>query len=193
MPCTQIALFPLSAHLMPGGVMSLRIFEARYIRMVKQACVDERQFGMCMLNPEGDKHKNHHIYPIGTLAKVIDFETLADGLLGIKVEGVKNFEIQTIQTEYDDLRVGHVKWIEHWDGELIPEEIAPLCAKLKEIFLMYPEFTSLYLDPQFDHDDWVLFRWLELLPVDVDVKQSLIMSKSYTHLCDYINRWVSSG
>ncbi|MGL4715609.1 MAG: LON peptidase substrate-binding domain-containing protein, partial [Aeromonas sp.] len=33
----QLALFPLSAHLLPGGIMPLRIFEPRYQRMIAEA------------------------------------------------------------------------------------------------------------------------------------------------------------
>ena len=57
----DIPLFPLSAHLLPGGGMSLRIFEPRYTRMIKQACASDSGFGICMLNSKGDKDKNEKV------------------------------------------------------------------------------------------------------------------------------------
>ena len=44
-----LVLFPLSAHLLPGGIMPLRIFEPRYQRMIAE--VREREFALCMLDP----------------------------------------------------------------------------------------------------------------------------------------------
>jgi uncharacterized protein len=84
----NIPLFPLSAHLLPGGHMALRIFEPRYVRMVKEACAGNGYFVLCMLNSRGDQTSNEHIFPIGTLCKIVDFDLLDDGLLGINVEGV---------------------------------------------------------------------------------------------------------
>ena len=44
-----LVLFPLSAHLLPGGIMPLRIFEPRYQRMIAES--REREFALCMLDP----------------------------------------------------------------------------------------------------------------------------------------------
>jgi Lon protease-like protein len=190
MPQTSIAFFPLSAHLLPGGRLALRIFEPRYIRMVKQACAGQRQFGMCMHNPNGDMQQNKHIYPIGTLAKIVDFETLPDGFLGIKVEGGNCFEIQAIETEEDGLRVGEINEFTQWEGDFDQPTMATLSEKLAEIFSTFSEFSTLYSATAFDQSDWVLFRWLELLPVDVRIKQELMMSKDYNQLGRYVSQWV---
>ena len=58
MSLERFPLFPLSAHLLPEGRMALRIFEPRYVRMVKQACAANSGFVMCMLNASGDKETN---------------------------------------------------------------------------------------------------------------------------------------
>ena len=43
----SLPLFPLKAVLMPGGVMALRVFEPRYLRLVRRALAQpSRQFGM---------------------------------------------------------------------------------------------------------------------------------------------------
>ena len=93
-----LPLFPLSAHILPQGRMALRIFEPRYVRMVKNACATQTGFGVCMLNAKGDKERNEHIHVVGTHVKVIDFDMLDDGLLGITVEGDKCFNIEQVVT-----------------------------------------------------------------------------------------------
>lgn len=173
---TEVPLFPLSAHIFPGGKMALRIFEERYTRMIKEALREERGFGICMLNPRGDRNDNTHIYPIGTYVKVIDFDLLDDGLLGVTVEGVHLFRIDNVITEKDDLRVGHVALIESWDEDKfsIQEPRLILHERLTQIIESYPELKTLY--PRLPANDysWVVYRWLELLPIKAADKQELL-------------------
>ena len=184
--CFEIPLFPLSAHLLPGGRMTLRIFEPRYVRMIKEACAADTGFGICMVNSKGDKNKNEHIYSIGTYAKVIDFDLLEDGLLGVTVEGSKCFEIKTITTQTDDLRLGTCEWIDDWTSQSPAVSISPLDDKLIEIFDNYPELKSLYEDPQFKNPIWVIYRWLELLPVDASQKQEFLQYNDCMKALNYL-------
>jgi Lon protease-like protein len=173
----EIPLFPLSAHLLPGGRMSLRIFEPRYVRMVKEACKSDTGFGICMLNSQGDKEKNEHIYPVGTFVKVIDFDLLDNGFLGVTVEGQKCFSIHSIATESDGLRTANCQWLNEWTAQSGIDSIAPIGEKLVEIFEKYPELQSLYQDPKFTDPIWVIYRWLELIPVDAEQKQKFLKQK----------------
>lgn len=184
------ALFPLSAHLLPGGRMALRIFEPRYIRMVKEACANNTGFVMCMLNARGNKDLNQHIYPIGTYANVVDFDMLDDGLLGIKVAGLYAVRVNDIETENDGLRVGHIEPIEPWQCAFTAEQIAPMPTRLKEIFERYAELNTIYESKKFDDPVWVMHRWLELLPVDAKQKQHFLMQKDCEKLLSYLSTLV---
>lgn len=186
----EIPLFPLSAHLLPGGRMSLRIFEPRYVRMVKESCAADTGFGICMINAKGDKDKNQHLYPIGTFAKVIDFDLLSDGLLGITVEGDRCFKINSIATESDNLRLGTCQWIDAWPTQLPRDSIAPIDERLMEIFDKYPELKALYHDPKFNDPIWVIYRWLELLPVNPEQKQQFLQHKDCAEALDYLTELV---
>ena len=119
---TNIPLFPLSGHVLPGGVMRLRIFEPRYLRMVREVCAqgDDGRVGMCMFNDNGSVEHNTHIHSVATLARVIDFEHRDDGLLGITVEGVEPCEITTIRVDSDGLRRGDVTIREPWQETPLP-------------------------------------------------------------------------
>ena len=173
----EIPLFPLSAHLLPGGRMSLRIFEPRYVHMIKEACKADTGFGICMLNAQGDKDKNEHIYSIGTFVKVIDFDLLDNGFLGVTVEGHKCFNIKSITTETDGLRLGECNWLDEWTSKSEEHCIAPIDKKLMEIFDKYPELQTLYQTPRFSDPIWVIYRWLELLPVNAEQKQKFLQHK----------------
>lgn len=186
----EIPLFPLSAHLLPGGRMSLRIFEPRYVRMIKEACADDVGFGICMLNAQGDKNKNEHIYPIGTYAKVIDFDLMADGFLGVTVEGLRCFKIESVTTQNDGLRLGECEWIDEWIAQPENHSIAPIDERLIEIFGKYPELNALHQEPKFNDPIWVIYRWLELLPVNAEQKQQFLQQKDCVKALDFLTQLV---
>lgn len=181
-------LFPLSAHILPGGRMRLRIFEARYLAMVKQACASGEGFGICMLDAQGDKHLNKHIYPVGTHVKIIDFDLLHDGLLGITVEGQRCFRITGIETQQDGLRRGDCQWLDTWQTNTLPQDIEPLDNCLQTIFAKYPELQSLYQQPKFSDPIWVIYRWLELIPVSTQLKQTLIQQRDHVQALAFLSK-----
>ncbi|WP_260681677.1 LON peptidase substrate-binding domain-containing protein [Aliiglaciecola sp. M165] len=186
----SLPLFPLSAHILPGGVMSLRIFEPRYIRMIKEACANQTGFAICMLNSQGDKEQNEHIYPVGTFVTVEDFDLLEDGLLGIKVKGHRCVRIERIDTDKDGLRIGQCHWQENWTCEINPQAIAPMDSRLKEIFNKYPEVKTLYPQPEFNNPIWVIYRWLELLPVNAEQKQAFLEQKDCQIALEFLSQLV---
>ena len=185
-----VPLFPLSAHLLPGGKLPLRIFEPRYVTMVKDACANNSGFGICMLNPQGDIGSNKHIFPIGTYAKVVDFDLLPDGMLGITVEGMYCFNILAIQTEKNGLRIGECEVLHEWQASADTSVLGALTERLQEIFDKYPELQSLHPLPRFDDPIWVIYRWLELLPIEPKEKQALLTHKEHVKALEFLTQLI---
>jgi len=90
----EIPLFPLRSVLFPRGKLSLQIFEKRYIDMVANSLRDGSGFGVILLK-EGEEvmkpGRSQQLYAIGTYARIIDWDQLENGLLGITVEGEASF------------------------------------------------------------------------------------------------------
>lgn len=170
--------------------MALRIFEPRYVRMVKEACAGNGKFVLCMLNSRGDQRKNEHIFPIGTLCRIVDFDLLEDGLLGIKVEGVQCVRVSNVRTDNDGLRNGDCVPVDNWKSEVDDVVIEPLRDKLQLIYDKYPEIARLYPELKFSEPLWVIYRWLELLPVDAANKQAFLNEQNCNKVLDYINELV---
>lgn len=183
-------LFPLSSHILPKGRMALRIFEPRYVRMVKQTCANDSGFVICMVNNEGVKANHSDVFSVGTLCKVIDFDILEDGLLGLTVEGLECVKVSQIETEHDDLRIGTCESMPKWTCENGIQEFYPIDARLKEIFEKYPEVSSLYQTTPFDDPIWVINRWIELLPVGAEQKQHFLMQQDYKIVFNYLSQLI---
>jgi len=182
----RIPLFPLTTHVLPGGQLKLRIFEPRYIRMVKEAMKSDSVIGMCMLDAFGDKENNSHILPLGTLASIVDFECLADGFLGITVKGTQLFCIQNIQTDSDGLRTAEVELRNEWPQEPLTDEDCMLRNRIEEIYQAYPELQQMCPEQAKERADWLCLRWLEILPLDPTMKQNLLDAEDCNKARKYI-------
>lgn len=186
----KMPLFPLSSHILPNGRMALRIFEPRYVRMVKEACATNMGFVICMLNSDGVKADNTDIFELATVCKVVDFDVLDDGLLGVTVEGVECVKVSNVETERDGLRIGNCEPSPKWTCDICLQDIYPIDARLKEIFERYPEVSSLYHTTPFDDPLWVIERWIELLPLGAEQKQHFLLQQDCIAVFNYLSELI---
>lgn len=191
----KVPLFPLSGHVLPGGQMRLRIFEPRYLRMVKEACGQNPPgyIGMCMYNEAGDVAANTHIHRIGTLATVVDFETMPDGLLGITVAGEQLFSIDAIDTASDGLRIGQITPFRAWPECSLSDAYADLANQLAAVYERYPELGDSPSSKKLKCANWVAQRWLEILPVSAEVKQQLLSESNCEPALHYLHELVRAN
>ncbi|MGM0526517.1 MAG: LON peptidase substrate-binding domain-containing protein [Pseudomonadota bacterium] len=187
----ELPLFPLTAHVLPHGKLCLRIFEPRYTRLVKRCMSEQSDFVICMFDPNEGKDSENYILPYGTAVKIIDFEMLDDGFLGITVEGVSRICIKQRHRESDGLHVGSVERLDDWPTSAVTDEKTVLKDRLKEIYQVYPELGSLYKAEAFDELSWLCQRWLEILPLDVHVKQNLIKQDNSLKVSEYLLQLVA--
>jgi Lon protease-like protein len=182
-----IPIFPLSICLLPQGYTQLRIFEPRYKRLVSESIKSGLGFGLCML---ADDKKT--ILPIGTLAQIIDFETLEDGLLGISIQGQQTFTIKQITVENDGLKRADVSLMASWPSVIIEQHNAQphvhqleskkdnlLSNTLKQILQQYPQHLARYSNENFNDITWVCQRWLEIIPLSSKEKYQCINSHDH--------------
>ncbi|RUO73087.1 LON peptidase substrate-binding domain-containing protein [Idiomarina ramblicola] len=182
----QLPLFPLTAHIMPGGRMKLKVFEPRYTRLVKDCLKDDSEFVVAMFNNEHAATSDDYLLPYATTVKIIDFEPRDDGLLGITVEGRNRVRIDEHWSENDKLRLGKVEYLENWPELTLDATSNKLKMRLQEAFETYPELSELLPDLGYEKLDWVCSRWLEILPLDVYTKQELIRCENCLKAKEYL-------
>lgn len=170
---TQLALLPLTSHILPHGRLPLRIIEERYIRMIKESTKAMSGFGVVMIDPNQNGPFGR-ISSIGTHVDIIDFYTLDDGFLGINVEGSRRFIIDDITTESDGLKKANVHYINNWPDQKITPKEYYLAEKLEEIYFQHADINQLYTLKEMANISWVSQRWIELLPLSVSEKQLLL-------------------
>ena len=170
----EIPLFPLNAVLFPGSTLGLRIFEARYLDMVRECARSGRGFGVCLIMQGHEAGEPALPAAVGTLASIVDFDTLPDGLLGISVTGGARFRVQKSRIRGNGLVIGEVR---AWPDEPVmpvPVEFSLLPAILER--LAEQAGLSWRNGPRERYDDasWVGFGLAELLPLGDAERQQLL-------------------
>jgi Lon protease-like protein len=166
---TTIPLFPLNIVLFPGGPLPLRIFETRYVDMVRRCMREGEGFGVVLIR-EGKEVGPAETFDIGTLAKIVDFDQLPDGLLGLQCVGERRFRILARRRQADGLHIGDVEWLAAEPELLVPERHARLAQLLGGVL---PQLGEAYAGVTLRLEDaaWVGHRLAEILPMDLADKQ----------------------
>jgi Lon protease-like protein len=169
----EIPLFPLNTVLFPGGPLPLRIFETRYVDMVRRCLREDSGFGVVLIRQGAEAGGPARFASLGTEARIVDFSRLEDGLLGIACRGLGRFRVLESWRAADGLNVGRVEDLEAEPAVKLPVEHVHLAEALRRVL---PELGEVYahVEPAFDDAAWVGHRLAELLPLEPPARQALL-------------------
>ncbi len=189
----SLPLFPLGTVLYPGGLLNLRIFEVRYLDMIGKCHKTGAPFGVVALTegsevrkpdtkaPTGDGFANENFNAVGTLATIAEFSVPQPGLMVIRCEGSKRFEISKREKLKHGLWIANVTYLEDDQTVQIPDDLqgtadalGKLIRTLQERGDVSPEQMPLTAPFRLDDCGWVANRWCELLPMPPELKQRLM-------------------
>lgn len=192
MKLTSLPLFPLDTVLYPGGVLSLQIFEVRYLDMVGRCHKAQAPFGVVLLTEGsevlqrnsdgegGDLFAPQVFHNTGTLARLTAFSNPQAGLQVIACEGVQRFTIDRREKLKHGLWIADVTLQDADKVVPIPDDLQPTAEALRQLVVNLearkpPGSASQIRQPfQFDDCAWVSNRWCELLPIPGDLKQRML-------------------
>jgi Lon protease-like protein len=169
----RIALFPLRTVLFPQGLLPLRIFETRYLDMIRRVMREGTGFGVVLILDGAEIGKVGEVAHVGTFARVADFGQLPDGLLKIVARGERRFRIVGRDMQPDGLHLADVEWLEDAGEPLQPGEYAELAATLKRAL---EELGDDYPVGELRTDDalWLAGQLGQLLPVPAATRQKIL-------------------
>ena len=180
----DLPLFPLHTVLFPGGLLPLKIFEARYLDMASVCLREQTPFGVCLLKSGAEvAQPDEPAVPeaVGCLAKIELCDVEAFGMLMVRARGTRRFRLLSHRVEQNGLLVGM--------AEPLPDDV-PLeggeylarfgaCAEVLERIIA----TIRERDPasvpfaepfRFDDPSWVSNRLAEVLPIALRARQKLM-------------------
>jgi uncharacterized protein len=168
-----IPLFPLHTVLFPGGPLPLRIFEARYTDMVGRCAREQLPFGVVLIQEGEEAGEVATTATVGCSARIADFNTMPDGLLGISCVGERKFRAMRVWREADGLNMAEVAWLPEEPALPVPVDCLRLRDTVRSAVEDLAEHYEL-VEKNFDDAAWIGSRLTELLPLALLDKQVLL-------------------
>lgn len=174
---SELQLFPLSSVLLPFGRMPLQIFEPRYIDLVRDSMKADKPFGMVWIRRGAEVAQRGRASPelgdFGTYARIVDWDQLANGLLGITIQGQGRFELMETGIAANGLVIGQVEELPVPPPVAVTESQLSLVDVLRSLEV-HPHIQRMNL--QVDYNDaWqVAYTLAQLLPLDESLKYELL-------------------
>lgn len=167
----NIPIFPLQSIILPGGQFPLRIFERRYLDMIRNALKNNEGFVIALTKENAEYISS--VYEYACYVDIVDWTQLDGGLLGITVEGKKIVKVSNNKLDQFNLLKGDIESIELIVDHLVPQKYDILSKFYKKI---YPGIKSyIFYDKEKYHDaNWLAFRLIECLPIHLEDKADLI-------------------
>lgn len=169
---TPTALFPLHTVLFPDGLLPLRIFEPRYVDMVRHCLREDRGFVVVPIIEGREAQPGARFHPDGTVARIEHWDQGEDGLLHLQVRGHERVRIHAPTTQPDGLALGLLEVV-HEASAPVPAHRAYLGDLLASVYARHPEVAPSTPWPMADAR-WLAYRWAELLPLDLAARHALL-------------------
>ena len=181
---SSLPLFPLGTVLFPGGVLPLRIFEVRYLDMVRKCHQTGAPFGVVSLTQGSEVRRagapDEQFHDVGTLAVIEQLASPQPGLITLVCKGTERFRITQRNHLVHGLWIASVSQLDRDLSIPIPEDLKKTATALTQVLhtlhardALNPA-AKLPTPEQLDDCGWVANRWCELLPVPKELKQRLM-------------------
>lgn len=177
MSAFELPLFPLRTVLFPGGTLHLRIFEPRYLQLVRDCTRLGRPFGVCLILAGREAGRPAVPARVGTEARIVDFYTLPDGLLGIACRGEGRFRVLGLRVRDNGLMIGEVEPFALEAPRALPPEFGLLAVLLERMIERIGAAFGSFSRGDLDEAGWVGMRLAELLPLELEERQELLESE----------------
>jgi Lon protease-like protein len=172
-----IPLFPLSKALFPAGVLHLRIFEVRYLDMIRNCLASRSGFGVVALQSGSEVRTpdSQEVFAgIGTMARIDYSDATSPGLIQVRCVGTTRFRVSSSWQARYGLWMGDLEPIADDPVSEIPEVLQPtvnaLGRLIAELQRQGVASSAMPIVPPFRLDEagWVADRWCELLPLSAE-------------------------
>ena len=176
----SLPLFPLHTVLLPGASLGLRLFERRYLDLVRDCGRNGHGFGVCLILEGNEAGVPATPAAFGTEAVIEDFGSGADGLLTLQVRGRRRFHVNRTRVRDNGLVVGDVEWRDADIDDPLRPEHALLATVLQRCLEQAGGEHGKAGPAQLDDAAWVGWRLTEFLPLS-DAQRLSILQEDDPH------------
>jgi Lon protease-like protein len=92
---TVLPMFPLGTVLVPGALLPLHVFEARYRELVQDCLKGEPEFGVVLIDRGHEVGGGDVRRPVGTVARMLEVGAMPDGRYVLQTAGVRRIRVRS--------------------------------------------------------------------------------------------------
>jgi Lon protease-like protein len=176
-----LPLFPLQAVLFPGGLLQLKVFEARYLDLVSRCLRERSHFAVVCLN-QGTEVRQPGSEPVrfesvGVLTQLLDVDAEQPGILRVRCLGGQRVELLRPRQRDDGLWLARPRPCADEATAPVPPALQASARALAQAIASLAQQGQhpIATPHRFDDAGWVANRWCELLPLPLSAKQRLMV------------------
>lgn len=170
----SLSIFPLRTVLLPGAALGLRVFEPRYLDLVRECSRTGAGFGVCLILEGEETGAPATSAAFGTEALIEDFGTDDGGLLTLQVRGARRFRVQHVRVRDNGRQVADIRWCDADRAEPLQPEHGLLAVLLQSLLDRFGGEHAMAPSALLDDASWVSWRLAELLPLENAQRQELL-------------------
>ncbi len=167
----NLPLFPLQTVLFPGGLLRLKVFEARYLDMVADRMRQQAPFGICLIKSGREVGEAAIPEAVGTVGHIAEADMDTPGIMLLTVTGGLRFVVEETSVGRDLLLSGQVRIKDDEPLRPVPSHCRPARDFLVALASRLPD-TGIGEIP--DDASWIGFRLAELLPLKAEARQAML-------------------
>lgn len=179
-----LPLFPLNAVLFPDGILPLKVFEARYIDMVRDCLKNNAPFGIVKILSGQEVGAAAQPEHVGCLAHIGQWDMQEQGILLLYITGGERFRILETRVLADQRLEARIETLAQAAATPISDMHVSCATALKTVIdeieskgrsQQGDAFVSPFARPiGLDDAAWVANRWCEILPIPLKARQKLL-------------------
>jgi Lon protease-like protein len=179
-----VPLFPLKTVLFPGGILPLKVFETRYVDMLRECMKQGAPFGVVLIKAGQESGAAAEPEEVGCLAYISQSDMSGLDVMMLRTHGGERFRILETRVLADQRLEARIEMIAA-DGDIPVSDMHVSCAKTLKLVLDDIDakgqaehgnaFDSPFARPmQLENAAWVANRWCEILPIPLKARQKLL-------------------
>jgi len=185
-PWTALPLFPLGSVLFPGGLLLLKVFEARYLDLISHCLRTRTPFAVVRIRQGGEVRGagagagagpgKTLLDAVGVLAHLQDVDAEQPGILRVRCTGGLRVHLGATHQRDDGLWLAEATAGPPDQTQAVSPALQPSAQALaRAIDALAEQGHHPFLVPhQLDDAGWVANRWCEILPISNAAKQRLM-------------------
>ena len=177
----ELPLFPLQSVLFPGGLLQLKVFEARYLDLISRCLRERSAFGVVCLS-QGSEVRGGSDRPriegVAVLAHLQEVDAEQSGILLVRCVGGQRVQLGTTWQRDDDglwLATAQAR-ADDLPAE-VPQDLQASARALGQAIgsLAAQDHHPFGRPYRLEDAGWVANRWCEILPISVEAKYRLMV------------------